>query len=478
MRLRTRPNPYREDFKELYQKLPPDVQKLVDDEIDTMKAAIEYIKRIGFFEYDLSNLDIVWDLSLFFEDGSPAYACTNCSSYIRIQPLGTMHLTPRQRLLVVAHEVGHQTYETRPRQLGRDPKLWNLATDYAINLEVMKYRDPKYPEQPLCELIEGICYRTDFEGKSAEQIYDILLAEQDKNKPEKPEKPGKPGKPGKPDEPGGKPGKDQTPNYPSEFPPDGPPPTSPVTVKDGKAFVDFGGKLDIHETGEKTPEEREQIRRNLEEAVKYARELAERDPTRGQFPGSAVEAIKKAQPRADWRARFRQYIENGLSRKTRYDFSLPQKKSLMQGLIAPRRKGENPPFVAVLLDTSGSMDATRLRPLLGEVQGVAEATGGRLFIIEADTQVQSEVPQDQVARYLERRIVRGRGGSDFRPAFKRVAQLKEEEGFPVRLIIALTDGGIDVPSRAPLEIPTIFCGIEKDKPAIDQLPFGDKVYVP
>ena len=52
---------------------------------------------------------------------------------IFFNPLFLQTLTADQRLFVLAHEVWHCAARHFDRQLGRDARLWNLATDHEVN---------------------------------------------------------------------------------------------------------------------------------------------------------------------------------------------------------------------------------------------------------------------------------------------------------------------------------------------------------
>ena len=70
----------------------------------------------------------------------------------------------------LAHEVMHPALHHHVRRGRRDPKQWNVACDYAIN--------PLLIDAGL-SLPEGILLNNRFRGMSAEQIYNLLEAEQE-----------------------------------------------------------------------------------------------------------------------------------------------------------------------------------------------------------------------------------------------------------------------------------------------------------
>jgi predicted metal-dependent peptidase len=67
-----------------------------------------------------------------------------------------------------AHEIMHCALNHHTRHGKRDPKLWNMATDYVINLILV---DPKIGAMPEGGLLEGL-----YRGMSAEKVYGVLSA--------------------------------------------------------------------------------------------------------------------------------------------------------------------------------------------------------------------------------------------------------------------------------------------------------------
>lgn len=77
----------------------------------------------------------------------------------------------------LVHEILHVVLKHPLRMDGRDHKIWNIATDYAINLIVTKagYALP-----------DGALLDHAYDGMSAEKIYDILIKDADKTKGKRP----------------------------------------------------------------------------------------------------------------------------------------------------------------------------------------------------------------------------------------------------------------------------------------------------
>lgn len=66
---------------------------------------------------------------------------------------------------VLAHELMHILTQSVGRRQSRDQDLWNMATDYAINLVLVDFGFTIPKDGLVCK---------DYEGMSAEQIYELL----------------------------------------------------------------------------------------------------------------------------------------------------------------------------------------------------------------------------------------------------------------------------------------------------------------
>lgn len=51
-----------------------------------------------------------------------------------------MMLRPKEVEFLVAHEVLHVVYDHMGRREQRDPKIWNIADDYAVNADPKRHK--------------------------------------------------------------------------------------------------------------------------------------------------------------------------------------------------------------------------------------------------------------------------------------------------------------------------------------------------
>ena len=94
-----------------------------------------------------------------------------------------------------------------------------------------------------------------------------------------------------------------------------------------------------------------------------------------------------------------------------------------------------------------------------------------LHIIQCDAQIQEDAKitsQEEFDRYLENMKIRGLGGTDFRPVFQYVEQLRREKEFQnLRGLIYFTDGYGTFPERKPdYETAFVFIREEYELPEV------------
>ena len=117
-------------------------------------------------------------------------------------------------------------------------------------------------------------------------------------------------------------------------------------------------------------------------------------------------------------------------------------------------------------DTSGSINQEILESCVSVIQGAMDTLNfDKLVVMDVDTKVcdvQEYYRNDEVPA-----TAKGRGGTDFRPAFTYV----EEEVPEARVLIYLTDGYGPFPAEEP-DVPTLWITYGID---VDQFPFGQAV---
>jgi predicted metal-dependent peptidase len=83
-------------------------------------------------------------------------------------------LQQREVEFLIGHEVLHIVYDHFGRRDNRDPKLWNIANDYAVNADLKKHNVGEFITSVPC------LYEKQYENKSSEEIYEILYKNAEK----------------------------------------------------------------------------------------------------------------------------------------------------------------------------------------------------------------------------------------------------------------------------------------------------------
>jgi predicted metal-dependent peptidase len=277
-------------------------------------------------------------------------------------------MTPKQVEFGFAHELLHIMFDHMDRRNGRDPKLSNIAADYAVN-QILK--DDRIGEVPnWIKIFQDNQYR----GKSYEEIYDILYQNADI-----------------------------------------------INIGDlGELFDDHidgddegGGDGDQAKSGKRpklTAEERKQIRDEIKEAMVAAAQSAGMD----KVPAGIRRMIQDlTEPKMNWRQLLRMNIQSIV--KSNFSFSKPNRKSQQSGAILPGMVFDETIHAAVAIDMSGSIMDSMVRDFLSEIKGIMdEYSDFKLDVWCFDTEVYSYVQYtaDNADELLEYNITGG-GGTDY-----------------------------------------------------------------
>ena len=172
-----------------------------------------------------------------------------------------------------------------------------------------------------------------------------------------------------------------------------------------------------------------------DEAMHQALNLAK---AQGKAPGAVEETIRDAhRSTLDWRSLLRRYMTDAAARD--YSWSVPNRRFIDSGLYLPSIRSEGMGTLAVIIDTSGSVDSDALAAFWSEVREVAaEIEPERIVVLQVDAAVQDE-EHYAPGELPERIVVKGRWGTDFRPGFARLA----EQGIRPAVCLYFTDMDCD-----------------------------------
>ena len=306
-----------------------------------------------------------------------------------------MMLKPKEVEFLVGHEVLHVVYDHMDRRGTRDPQIWNIADDYAVNADLKRHKVGQFITTVPC------LYEQKYDGKAAEEIYDDLM----KN----------------------------------------------VQKIDINSLIDQ--MIDDHLEGDNegegegqdgddegkgkrpqmSPEERERARQEIKQAIINAAQSAEA----GSLPKGVERLIRNAtNPVMPWR----ELIQTNLTSAIRTDYSWmrPSRRSWHMDAIMPGMTPGEEIDVVVAIDMSGSISNKQAQAFLGEIGGMMDAFDGyKVHVFCFDTETYN--PQDFTSENMDSidgYEPMGGGGTDFDAIFE---YLKSIGNVPKRLI-CFTDG--------------------------------------
>jgi len=471
-----------------------DKSKSIEDVKETVMKGLEYarwqlLEKQPFIGEMLLRFSIVptYDcrLQTAATDGSKIYF--DCEFYST--------LTDAQRQFVLAHEVWHNIFLHFVRRQARDMQMWNVATDCEINhmlqnegMEVLK--DACLPDPIVA-------------GRNAEDIYAYLMKQmqkqQNQNQGQKNKQGGGSGNgqgqssssssssngdDGDDGEGGGSNGTDNGEGNQQNQNGNG--------TDKGNNKGKHGNQFDRHMyEGESAGEGQEtegkwgkkgfdqdfnpsmkdgkETENNIKEMVTSVAQSIERK--QGHLPAGIDSIVKEMlKPEINWKEALSQFVTKTLGGE--HSWSRCSRHALARGHYLPG-KTDMKIKAALVLDTSGSY-LQDLPKFLAEFKALVESFGKyEITLIQCDAEVQdvkeydADTPMD-----FNNFDAKGGGGSDFRPAFKKLRELGDD----FNCCITFTDGYISMPTYPP-PYPTLFV-LTPDAPR-DFVEWGEKmVYKP
>ena len=204
-----------------------------------------------------------------------------------------------------------------------------------------------------------------------------------------------------------------------------------------------------------------------DEAMHQAVSLAK---AQGSRPGRIEETLRDAhRSRLDWRTLLRQYLVSAA--RDDYRWSVPNRRFIDAGLYLPSMHCEGIDTLAVLIDTSDSLDTDTLATFWTELRAVAGALRpDTLAVVQVDTRVQ-DAAVHRFGDLPEELVVKGRGGTDFRPGFAWL----DREGIAPDCCLYLTDMECDRYPDAPPPFPVLWCNWGPVPPEHLREPWGERI---
>jgi predicted metal-dependent peptidase len=326
---------------------------------------------------------------------------------------------------VLAHEALHIAYGHGIRRGVRDPKMWNIAADFAINDVIIEHG---------LELPASRLHDVKYKNMSTEQIYDDVDKNAIKINISFPDPNGKPGEDG-----------------------------------DGKGDSEgmWGGVLDAQQVSGSGDDEKpngkplsEAEKSMLEQEIKVQQAIAKQSKKPGNLPGgikALIEAVGK--PVVNWGEYIQQWVSG--QKPDDYTWQRPNRSWLAnQGIYMPRMQFNGAGVGVLSLDCSGSVSDAELIKYVTEITGVIEICNpDKLYIIQHDAVIHRVDEWEAGMDFKDLRVV-GRGGTNIKPTFDWVSKCDEE----IDWMIIFSDMEIcDWPKTKDWPgFPTLLCGTGPD----------------
>jgi len=307
-----------------------------------------------------------------------------------------MMLKTKEVEFLFGHEVLHVVYDHMDRRGTRDPQIWNIADDYAVNADLKRHKVGQFITTVPC------LYEQKYDGKPAEEIYDDLMKNVQKIDINSLI--------------------DQMIDDHMDSSDDG----------DGESEGDGDG----NKKGKRpsmSPEERERIRQEVKQAIIAAAQSAEA----GTLPKGVERLVKQAtNPIMPWRELLQVNLTSAI--RNDYSWTRPSRRSWHMDAIMPGMTPGEEIDVTIAIDMSGSISNTQAQMFLSEIGGMMDSFDGyrvHVFCFDTDTYNPKDYDNENMES-IEEYEPMGGGGTDFDCIFK---YLKENAINPKRLVV-FTDG--------------------------------------
>jgi predicted metal-dependent peptidase len=396
-----------------------------------IKARVKSLIHMPFFGILLSHLTLCEQASM------PTMATDGIKIYYS-PTFVTEHLNDKELAFVLLHEVLHVALGSLWRRGDRDFKLWNLATDYAINgllkdsITGLSFDFMEMPKQVL--------YEEQFKDKCAEEIYDILIK-----------------------------------NYQADN-----------ENGDNDTIEGLGNLgdlikriLDDHDRWDEA-----EVQENKEQKVDdWARKLTQVGKVSGSVPQGVKRYIDELlTPKKDWRQELREFVIKDDFND--YSFTPPDRRYGDLSICGHEfylpdlnEKEDRVKDLVAWVDTSGSIDYEELKTFYSELVGAINQLGGKLsgHIGFFDHEVYGLYPFETEGDLLDITPTGG-GGTSFEAFLNRTHELEEQGELKISGVIVFTDGYCDYPKENPVKAPMLWLYTDK-KNTIPDDSFGRAIYV-
>ena len=296
-------------------------------------------------------------------------------------------LDDKELIGVILHENLHKVYQHHWlwKELWKeDALLANMAADYVINFEIIDL-GKEYPD--FVALPSKALYNEKYRGMDTKQVFELLK-------------------------------------------------------KEGKGGGKGGEGFDIHDFDDLPPDVQEEVRKEIEQAVRQGQLLA------GKQGGNVSRSLEElTKPRVDWREQLLEFMSEVSNGRDDSTWRKPNRRWLAEDVYLPSTVSQTMGTLVVGIDTSGSISGELVSRFLSEVVGICENVRPEaLHILDVDAEVAQHriFTQDELHKVALIDKLHGGGGTDMRKIFEYV----EENNIRPEAIVVLTDGFTPYPTES------------------------------
>ncbi len=332
-------------------------------------------------------------------------------------------LSQEERLTILAHEIWHCGLSHFSREDGKieEHEMWNHAIDHEVNSLLQ--------DDGFAIPIHAVLYKN-YKGESAEIVFEKIKSGEIEMRGEVID--------------------DHNLNNPSKSGED-----AKNSGTDGWSTIeaDGDGNLNVKVDSDYNPRRTDDVWKDWKnKMMSAAQQCQDRGVEMGAYSGKLNDLFDS---KIYWRELLRQYLTPlfGGTRK----WLPPNRRYVYKKMYLPSIQKEKQLKIVIAVDTSGSTIGDVVKTFVSEVYSILNSFGGyELRLIQCDMDINSDEIFDIDHPFIpDDFVLRGGGGTDFRPVF----QLVEESGEPPELLLYLTDGYGTAPKDPP-EYPTIWGVIE------------------
>ena len=397
------------------------------------RARVRLISSHPFFGNTAMKLKLVADSSI-------DTMCTN-GKEIRYSPAFVNDQIMLHNVGVLAHEVMHVTNGHQLRRGDKNPKLFNVACDFAINPILV---DGGF------ELPEGALLDYKYNGMSAEEIYNSLLDDYNQQEEETGKGEGNSeGDSSDDSDSDSDSSGDSSGDSSDDSSDDSGEPSDSLEDWVQDTFGDQAGEFEDQKNTDGSEMNESEKQRELSDLTVSNAQSEMRAKSSGRGGGGFASELKgKLDEGTDWETILLSICQDSLSEE--FTYNRPNRRYIADDLYMPSRDKSDIKCAVIGLDTSGSVADSLMQLFKGGMTRIFEDVGlDKIYVVDFTDDVERVTEYDRGDEFnMSDRFY---GGTHF----GAVTDWIEEEGIDPSVLIYMTDGF----GRAPLEpdYPVAWC---------------------